>query len=213
MHRFCSAPLSSDLKPLSTQPLSDHQWALVQQKVDDRTLRETIKQEQRVADAEIAAFSERQWRAYDQSNAEYAKCERSCRKLRELLRQGADLAASERAMYELDHAKDQVMTAFRLALANLVLWVRDKDFPATYAHATWHRLEPFFQLPGRVVWGTEMVRVELRPFNARQLTRDLAAVCVRVNMAQPRLLDSRSLYVHLHGSPLGTSPANQECQA
>ena len=36
-------------------------------------------------------------------------------------------------MYELDHAKDQVMTTLKLALANLVMWTRDHYFPATYA--------------------------------------------------------------------------------
>ena len=136
--------------------LNDHQRELERQGVDDRTLRATIKEEQRVARMRrLPPMKQRQWRAYDQSNAEYDKCERYCRKQRELLRQLGDLARSERAMYELDHAKDQVMTTFKLALANLVMWARDRYFPATYAHATWHRLAPFFRLPGRVVWGTD----------------------------------------------------------
>jgi hypothetical protein len=113
--------------------LNDHQRELERQGVDDRTLRTTIKEEQRVADAEIGEYERRQRRAYDQSDAEYDKCERYCRKQRELLRQLEDLAASERAMYEVDHAKDQVMTALKLALANLVMWARDRYFPATYA--------------------------------------------------------------------------------
>ena len=87
--------------------LSDHHWALVQQEVDQCTVRSTMKEEQRSAQAEIAAYEERQWRAYEQSNAEFAKCERYCRKQRELLRQLEDLAESEREMYALDHAKDQ----------------------------------------------------------------------------------------------------------
>jgi hypothetical protein len=173
--------------------IGDHQWALVQQEVDDRTLRTTIKEEQRVADAEIAAYEQRQRRAYEQSDAEYDKCERYYRKQRELLRQVADLAESERAMYEVDHAKDQVMTAFKLALANLVMWARDSYFPATYAQTTWHRLAPFFQLPGRIIWGTGTVVVELHPFNDRQLNRDLAFVCAQVNAASPALPDGRSL--------------------
>ncbi len=28
-------------------------------------------------------------------------------------------------MYELDHAKDQVMTVLKLALVNVVMWTRD----------------------------------------------------------------------------------------
>jgi hypothetical protein len=50
--------------------LNDHQWELERQGMNDRTLRATIKEEQRVADAEIAVYEQRQWRACDQSNAE-----------------------------------------------------------------------------------------------------------------------------------------------
>ena len=184
--------------------LSDHHWALVQQDVEERTVRTTMKEEQRSAQAEMVAYEERQWRAYEQSNAEFAKCERYCRKQRELLRQVADLAKSEREMYELDQAEDQVMSVFKLALVNLVMWARDTYFPATYAQATWRRLAPFFWLPGRVIWGTATVRVELGGFNDRQLTRDVAAVCARVNAAQPHLLDGRQLQFHL--APVGLLP-------
>ena len=48
-------------------------------------------------------------------------------------------------MYELEHAKDQLMTVLKLALANVVMWTRDTYFPAAYAQATWHRLAPFFR--------------------------------------------------------------------
>jgi hypothetical protein len=74
----------------------------------------------------------------------------------------------------------------KVALANLAMWVRDRFFPATYAHATWLRLLPFFQLPGHVRWDREVVQVELRPFNNRQLNRDLLAVCQQVKEIQPR---------------------------
>ena len=50
----------------------------------------------------------------------------------------------ERVMHELDNRKDQIMTVCKLALANLAMWVRDRFFPSTYAHATWLRLQPFF---------------------------------------------------------------------
>ncbi len=60
-------------------------------------------------------------------------------------------AACERAMHELDNDKDQVMTTLKVALTNLGMWTRDQWFPATYAHATWRRLEPFFRLPSRIV--------------------------------------------------------------
>ena len=171
--------------------LTDHQQELLRQGVDRDEVRATIRQEQHAADAEIAAYEQRQWHAYDTSNAEFRKCERYCRLQREVLRALEDLAASERTMYELDQRKDQVMTAFKLALVNLVMWVRQQYFPAAYAQATWHRLEPFFRLPGRVTWGTDAVEVEVRPFNDRRLAGDLAALCTQVQAAQPRLSDGR----------------------
>jgi hypothetical protein len=61
-----------------------------------------------------------------------------------------ELEAKERVIYELENGKDQIMTCLKLALANLGIWVRAQYFPATYAHATWHRLVPFLRLPGRV---------------------------------------------------------------
>jgi hypothetical protein len=64
-------------------------------------------------------------------------------------------------------------------------------------HPTWHRLAPFFRLPGRIQWGSDRVQVELRPFNDRQLTRDLAAVCLSLIDAQPHLPDGRRLRFHL----------------
>jgi hypothetical protein len=85
-------------------------------------------------------------------------------------------------------------------LANLGMWVREQYFPAMYAHATWNRLLPFFRLPGRVTQGKQTVWVELRPFNDRQLNRDLRLVCERVEAAQPRLPDGRRLRFSLAGT-------------
>ncbi len=106
-------------------------------------------------------------------------------------------------MHELDNRKDQIMTVCKLALANLAMWLRDRFFPSTYAHATWQRLQPFFRLPGRVKWGHEVVQVEVRSFNNRQLNRDLLAVCQRVNELQPRLPGGRLLILHASSSPFG----------
>ncbi len=85
------------------------------------------------------------------------------------------------------------MTVCKVALANLAMWVRDHYFPASYAHATWLRLVPFFRLSGTVVPDATTVQVELRPFNDRALNRDLALLCERVNEASPRLPDGRLL--------------------
>ena len=135
----------------------------------------------------------RMWRAYEQCNQEFRKQERYCQKQRKLLRSLEDLKANERTMYELDLSLDQIMTVCKVALANLIMWVRDRYFPTTYVHATWQRLAPFFRLPGKVILGPETVQVELRPFNDRHLNRDLTALCTQVSELEPRLPDRRLL--------------------
>jgi hypothetical protein len=87
---------------------------------------------------------------------------------------------------ELPNKTDQVMSVYKVALANLAMWTRDQYFPHTYAHATWQRLVPFFRLPGWVTWEETTVRVKLRPFNDHQLTRDLQTLCERVQAQAPR---------------------------
>ncbi len=75
-------------------------------------------------------------------------CQGYCRELRHVLRQQEDLEAQARQMYELDHAKDQLMTLVKVGLANLGMWVRDQYFGEGYQHCGWQRLLPFFQLGG-----------------------------------------------------------------
>ncbi len=111
------------------------------------------------------------------------KYERYCKQQREILRELDVLAAQERTMYELDNAKDQIMSVLKLFLANLMMWTRDRLFPPDYAHATTTRLLPFFRLPGRVLSFNDCVLITLRPFNDRALNRDLADFCQRVNNA------------------------------
>jgi hypothetical protein len=53
--------------------------------------------------------------------------------------------------------------------------------------------------PGNITWSADRVEVTLQPFNDRRLTRDLAAVCERVNAACPHLPDGRQVHLHLHG--------------
>jgi hypothetical protein len=154
-------------------------------------------------DAELETYRQRVYRVEAKSYQESSKHERYCREQRELLRTLEELTAHERVMHELDNRKDHIMTVCKLALANLAMWVRDRFFPATYAHATWQRLLPFFRLPGHVLASREVVSVELRPFNNRQLNRDLLAVCQRVNELQPRLPDGRLLILHAPSSPFG----------
>jgi hypothetical protein len=73
------------------------------------------------------------------------------------------------------------------------MWTRDHYFPQIYAHATWGRLLPFFQLSGLVTVDQHAVSVTFRPFNDRQLNKDLTILCQRVSEAAPHLPDGRRL--------------------
>ena len=157
-----------------------------------------IAAQQHVAEEALTKSQQRKQRREETYRAAFATCERACSQQRTLLRELEDLKRKERVMYELEHGKDQVMTVLKLALANLVMWARDTYFPPAYGQATWHRLAPFFRLPGWVVWGRETVEVELRPFNDRQLNRDLEAVCEKVNAQEPHLPDRRRLQFKMH---------------
>jgi hypothetical protein len=116
-------------------------------------------------------------------------------------------------MYELDNRKDQIMTICKVVLANLGMWARDRYFPAEYAHASWHRLQPFFQLPGRIDWGPESVKVELKPFNDRALNRDLVLLCTKIVQEQPRLPDGRRLLFQVQGASLPSLDAQERAVA
>lgn len=98
-------------------------------------------------------------------------------------------------MLELDNAKDQVMTVFKLALANLGMWLRERCFPHNYTGCSWERLVPFFSLGGWVQEVKEVVRVELERFNNRKLNFDLALVCEKINQEELLLPDGRRLVV------------------
>ena len=193
--------LTKDRATALYRVLNNHQIELEQQEMESWLLRKTIKEEKAVADAEIEQYQRQQWRAYETSNREHEKCERYCREQRDLLRALEDLTTHERAMYELDNRKDQVMTVFKVALANVVMWTRDHYFPEDFAYATWQRLAPFFHLPGLVVQGPKTMCVELRLFNDRQYNRDLVMLCQHVNNAAPRLPDGRRLLFQVRDVP------------
>ncbi len=123
------------------------------------------------------------------------KCEGYCRELRQVLRQHEDLEAQARDMYELDQGKDQIMTLFKVGLANLGMWVRDQYFGESYQHCGWQRLLPFFKLGGWVTTTASEVQLELCAFNNRALLRDLEEVCRKVNDGAVILPDGRRLVV------------------
>lgn len=121
------------------------------------------------------------------------KCEGYCRDLRQVLRHQEDLKAQAREMYELDHAKDQIMTLLKVGLANLGMWVRDHYFGESYQHCGWQRLLPFFKLGGWVTSTASEMRLELCAFNNRALVGDLEALCRNVNTRGATLPDGRRL--------------------
>jgi len=173
--------LDEQLQHLQVQGVTPGQW---------KTERNRLQGE---AQREMQELWDRVSRVLETCNKEYAKWERYCREQGDLLRALEDLAAQERMMYELDNRKDHVMTVCKLALANLVMWTRDQCFPVSFAHATWARLAPFFQLPGLVISAQQMVSVQLHPFNDRHYNRDLALLCQRLNEKQLHLPDGRLL--------------------
>jgi hypothetical protein len=141
------------------------------------------------------------------------KCEGYCRELRQILRRQEDLEAQAREMYELDHAKDQIMTLLKVGLANLGMWVRDHYFGENYRHCGWQRLLPFFKLGGWVTTTASEVQLEFCAFNNRALVRDLEEVCRKVNDGAVLLPDGRRLLVAvgkrlrtcLHAAPLANT--------
>ena len=135
------------------------------------------------------------------------KCEGYCQELRQALRRQEDLEVQAREMYELDHAKDQIMTLLKVGLANLGMWVRDHYFGENYRHCGWQRLWPFFQLGGWISTTTSEVQLDVCAFNNRALRRDLEEVGRNVNSSGAILPDGRRLVVNV-GERLRTHALN-----
>jgi hypothetical protein len=145
-----------------------------------------------------AAWEVRQRKAKLEKNAARSqgilnKCEGYCQQLRHVLRRQEDLEAQAREMYELDHSKDQLMTLFKVILANLGMWVRDRYFGKSYQHCSWQRLVPFFKLGGQITTTGSEVQLEVSAFNNRALMRDVEEVSRNVNTGDARLPDGRRL--------------------
>ena len=137
----------------------------------------------------------------------FTKCEGYCQALRHVLRRQEDLEAQAREMYELDHAKDQIMTLLKVGLANLGMWVRDQYFGESYRHCSWQRLLPFFKLGGRITTTEGEVKLEMCAFNNRDLARDVEEVCRNVNAHGVSLPDGRRLVMAV-GERLRAHPLN-----
>src|SRR5215475_14071508 len=106
-------------------PGNEREWRLQHKPV--------VKTMKAGADADLDARRRRYERVRDREERQESTYTRYCLEQCDLLRALKERKARERAMYELEDGKDQVMTCLKLALANLGRWVRDQYFPATYA--------------------------------------------------------------------------------
>jgi len=161
-----------------------------------------VKARQLAADWEMRQCKAKLEKNATQGLAILNKCEGYCQELRRGLRQKEDLETQAREMYELDHAKDQIMTLLKVALANLGMWVRDHYFGESYQHCGWQRLLPFFKLGGWVSAIASEVTLELCAFNNRALLGDLEALCRNVNTRGATLPGGRRLVMAV-GKRLG----------
>jgi hypothetical protein len=175
------------------QRLKQERLDLAAQGVPPAAINQSAKQHKAQLETELAPLWQAAHLAYHNYRHDWDKAERYALKERLLLRQLEDLTAQARQMFQLDDRKDHLMTSLRLALTNLIMWTRDRFFPPSYAHATWHRLAPFFRLPGHIVDQPDHRLVFLRPFNEQALNRDLAALCDQINALKPCLPDGRQL--------------------
>jgi hypothetical protein len=100
---------------------------------------------------------------------------------------------ADHPMYELDDRKDQLMSALRVCLVNVLQWLRDTVFPASYAHATYKTLTPFVQMGGFVIERPECLEIFLDGFWQSAKQQDLEEVVARCNVRQFTTPDGRPL--------------------
>jgi hypothetical protein len=97
-------------------------------------------------------------------------------------------------MYELDDRKDQLLSALRVCLVNVLQWLRDTVFPTSYAHATYPTLASFVQMGGYVIEHSDRIEVLLDGFWQVAKQQDLEEVVARCNAQAFTALDGRPLW-------------------
>lgn len=110
-------------------------------------------------------------------------------------------AMVDHPMYELDDDKDQLMSALRLCLVNVLQWLRDTVFPASYAHATYKTLASFVQMGGFVIEYPDRIEVLLDGFWRSVKQRDLEEVVARCNAWPFTAPDGRPLRFGICSEP------------
>ena len=96
-------------------------------------------------------------------------------------------------MYELDDRKDQLLSALRLCLGNVLQWLRDTVFPESYTNATCKTLAPFVQMGGFAIEHPDRIEVFLDGFWQSAKQRDLEEVVARCNAQSLTAPDGRPL--------------------
>jgi hypothetical protein len=86
-------------------------------------------------------------------------------------------AVLERAMYELENNKALCMTVREPGAGESGHVGEEAVFsPPPYAHATWHRVAPFFRSPGLMREEQHSLLVELRPFHDPRFVFHIALI-------------------------------------
>jgi hypothetical protein len=104
-------------------------------------------------------------------------------------------------MYELDDRKDQLLSALRLCLGNVLQWLRDTVFPESYANATYKTLAPFVQMGGFVIKRPDCIAVFLDGFWQSAKQQDLEELVARCNAQSLTAPDGRPLQFSICSAP------------
>jgi len=104
-------------------------------------------------------------------------------------------------MYELDDRKDQLLSALRLCLGNVLQWLRDTVFPEPYANATYKTLAPFVQMGGFVIKRPDCIAVFLDGFWQSAKQQDLEELVARCNAQSLTAPDGRPLRFSICSTP------------
>ena len=104
-------------------------------------------------------------------------------------------------MYELDDRKDQLLSALRLCLGNVLQWLRDTVFPESYTHATYKTLAPFVQMGGFVIKRPDCIAVFLDGFWQSAKQQDLEELVARCNAQSLTAPDGRPLRFSICSAP------------
>ncbi len=104
-------------------------------------------------------------------------------------------------MYELDDRKDQLMSALRIFLVNILQWLRGEVFPEAYESATYKTLAPFLQMGGFVIKHPDCIEVFLDGFWQSAKQRELEEVVARCNALKLTAPDSRRLWFRVCPEP------------